>query len=64
MNPPVLHLLKSEPDDLVAELIDALSGEEGAVVVCLYRDEVSGTPVDWDRLVDDIFRYERIICWW
>jgi hypothetical protein len=59
-----LHLLRSEPDETVARLIDSISRNEAATVVCLYPDPISDTPVDWDRLVDDIFAHERIICWW
>lgn len=62
--PKILHLLRSEPDDTVTELISAMSGSDEATVVCLYPDEISGAPVDWDRLVDDIMAHEKIISWW
>ena len=60
----VLHILKSEPDETVAKLIEASSFEETVAVVCLYQDEITGSVVNWYRLVDDIFTYDRIICWW
>jgi hypothetical protein len=60
----ILHILKSTPDHNVARLIDALSGEEGATVVSLYQDNISGQTIDWRRLVDDIFTYDKVICWW
>ena len=60
----VLHILKTEPDETVAGLIEALSKEDGVAVVSLYQDEVSGSKVNWDRLVEDIFAYDRVICWW
>ncbi len=59
-----LHILKTEPDDVVAGLIQAMSGKDGAMVVNLYRDEISGSEVDWDRLVSDIFKSDRVISWW
>ncbi len=59
----ILHILKSEPDETIATVIDALSGEEGAAVVSLYEDEISGTATNWLRLVDDIFNYDQVICW-
>lgn len=59
-----LHLLRSEPDETVARLIDAISREQSATVICLYPDSITAMPVDWDRVVDDIFAHERIICWW
>ena len=60
----VLHILKSEPDETVAELIEASSVEETVAVVGLYQDEITGSVVNWHRLVDDIFTYDRVICWW
>ena len=60
----VLHILKTEPDETVAELVEALSQKDGAMVVCLYLDEISGSSVDWFRLVEDIFACDRVICWW
>lgn len=60
----VLHILKCKPDESVARLIEASAAEDEIAVVSLYQDEVSGTAVDWSRLVKDIFVYERVICWW
>lgn len=60
----VLHILKSEPDETIARVIEAQSVEEEVAVVSLYRDEISGNAVDWSRLVEDIFTYDRVICWW
>ena len=59
-----LHILKTEPDETIVDLIDALSGDQGVAVVGLYEDKISGKPMNWHRLVDDIFSYERVICWW
>jgi len=60
----VLHILKCQPDESVAAIIQASAGEDDVAVVSLYRDEISGTGVNWSRLVEDIFGYDRIICWW
>ena len=60
----VLHILKSKPDKTVTELIQASAAEDDIAVVSLYQDEISGSKVDWPRLVKDIFGYDRIICWW
>ncbi len=59
----VLHILKSEPDETVARIIDALAGDESVAVVNLYQDQISGTNINWLRLVDDIFAYDQVICW-
>ena len=60
----VLHILKSEPDETVAGLIEAQAAEGDVAVVSLYQDEISGTAVNWSRLVEDIFSYDQVICWW
>lgn len=60
----ILHILKCKPDETVAELIEALGAEDEIAVVSLYQDEISGTAVNWTRLVEDIFGYDRVICWW
>jgi hypothetical protein len=62
--PKLLHLLRSAPDDTVAELIAAMSGQEGATVMSLYQDDIAGTCVDWERLVADIMAHEKNISWW
>ena len=60
----ILHLLRSEPDDTVAELIATMGSQEGATVVSLYPDDVTGTQVDWRRIINDIMCHDTIICWW
>jgi len=60
----ILHLLRSEPDETVKTLIEALDHDQGSKVVCLYPDAIADTPMDWHRLVDDIFTHDRVICWW
>ena len=60
----ILHILKSEPDETVAGVIEAQSLDGDVAVVSLYRDEITGQSVDWSRLVEDIFAYDRVICWW
>ena len=60
----ILHILKCKPDASVAELIEASAGEDDVAVVSLYQDEISGMGVNWSRLVEDIFAYDRVICWW
>ena len=54
----VLHILKSEPNETVQEFLEAFSGEE-VKTVSLFDGEAN-----WDALVDDIFEYDKVICWW
>lgn len=59
----LLHILRSEPNETVQQLIEAISGDEGITVAVLYRDDIARIPVNWHRLVDDIFASEKVICW-
>jgi len=59
----LLHILRSEPSDTVRQLIEAMSGDEGVTVAVLYPDDIARAPINWHRLVDDIFASEKIICW-
>jgi len=54
-----LHLLRSEPDEMVKLLIDeGYRGDEN-LQVRLYE----GEP-DYDGLVRDLFASDRVISWW
>jgi len=54
----VLHICRSEPDETVTALIEEVSGPE-AETLDLYRDEV-----DWDQVVEAIFKADKVISWW
>lgn len=55
----VLNIVRSEPDETVEKCIDAFSGGKDAKLIALYEGNV-----DWQGLVDDIFSYDKVICWW
>lgn len=55
----LLHILRSEPDDLVRRFIQGMSRDRPSQEVRLYQGRV-----DYDRLVKDIFESDRVICWW
>ncbi|HSQ85831.1 MAG TPA: hypothetical protein VLM43_14020 [Desulfobacterales bacterium] len=55
----VLNILKSEPDETVEKLGEAISKENQSSVTMLYGDQV-----DWEGLVDDIFLHDKVVCWW
>jgi hypothetical protein len=59
MQVKVLEVLKSEPDDNVKKIIDIHSKDNDVKVVKLYE----GEP-DYATLVEDIFSYDKVICWW
>ena len=54
----VLHILKSEPDDAVTGFLEAFTEQE-VTTIRLFEGEV-----DWEKLVDEIFANDKIICWW
>ena len=64
MTKRTLHILRKPPVETIRRLIDEYYLDDWASVVCLYEDDVSGRPVNWLRIVDDIFAHEKIICWW
>jgi hypothetical protein len=55
----ILHILRSEPSDLVRRFIAAMSRGEGTREFPLHRG-----AVDYDELVREIFQSDRVICWW
>jgi hypothetical protein len=55
----LLNIIRSQPDDTTKKFVENFSNEEGAKNVDLYEGDV-----DWPGLVDDIFTYDQVICWW
>lgn len=55
----ILHILRTEPEETVERLIEAVSKDDEYAVAALYQKDM-----DWGRLVADIFSYDRVICWW
>ncbi len=56
----ILHICKGAPDDMTDKFIDIISPDKSDCKSVL----LSEGPTDWDGLVDDIFSYDRVICWW
>jgi len=54
-----LHILRSKPTPMTDRLIQGTSAGKDDPPFLLYRDDI-----DYDRLVDDIFSSDRVICWW
>lgn len=55
----VLNLLRSEPDDMVAQCVEAFLEDDGSKKIALYEGNV-----DWSEVVDEIFAHDKVICWW
>lgn len=55
----LLHILKSEPDEKTRTFMDILSEGEEAAQFSLYED-----AADYEKLIDMIFAYDKVITWW
>ncbi|MGB2687618.1 MAG: hypothetical protein WBC36_01400 [Desulfobacterales bacterium] len=55
----LLNIIRSEPDDTTKTFIESFSTDDGAKKVFLYEKDI-----DWSALVDDIFSYDKVVCWW
>ncbi len=55
----LLNIFRSEPDDTVKTLCESLSGKNQCDEIRLYEGDV-----DWEKLVDDIFSHDKVVCWW
>jgi hypothetical protein len=55
----LLNIIRSEPDETTKTFIESFSKDEGAKKVALYEGDI-----DWSSLVDDIFSYDKVVCWW
>ena len=59
----ILHLLKTEPDEIQRTLMDNLSKESNSLEIQLYGEKVDEN-VDYDEIIDLIFEYDQVIAWW
>jgi len=55
----ILHILRSEPDEMVRMFIREVRKSEESMEVPLYQGEV-----DYQQLLKDIFASDRVISWW
>lgn len=55
----LLHILKSEPDDMTKTLMDILSAGEEVSSFDLYADNP-----DYEKLIDLVFENDKVISWW
>ncbi len=56
----ILHILKTEPDDVTRELISALSRPHVQASSVIRLDDTT----DYEELIDLIFEHEKVITWW
>ncbi len=58
----MLHILKSEPDDLQRALMYALSLGYSCLQFPLF--EMDGEGPDYEELVDLVLEFDEVVCWW
>jgi hypothetical protein len=57
MTQSLLHVLKSEPDQITKKLMSELGKEKQVVEFRLYQEK------DYDRLVELVFAADQVISW-
>lgn len=55
----LLHIMRSEPDEVVRTLIREISKDKDSQEVSLYEG-----VIDYEKLIEDIFVSDQLICWW
>ena len=55
----ILHILRSEPDEMTRNLIQQSFEDAQNIEIPLYKENVN-----YEELVADIFSSDKIISWW
>ena len=55
----ILHVHKSEPDEILKKLMEPVS--EGNKVE---HFEMFKGDVDYDKMIELVFNHDKVICWW
>jgi hypothetical protein len=55
----ILHILRTEADETVNNIVASTTNGDQSKTAELYKGEI-----DWSLLVDDIFSYDKVVCWW
>lgn len=55
----VLHLLKSKPDQLVLDIMERSCQSTECKSIELFAPDIN-----WEKIVDEIFMHDKVICWW
>lgn len=55
----VLHVLKSEPDEIIKTLMGSFAESNEVQEFEMYKGDV-----DYDKLIELVFDSDKVICWW
>jgi hypothetical protein len=55
----ILHVHKSEPDEILKKLMEPVSEGNEVEHFEMYKGDV-----DYDKLIELVFGHDKVICWW
>jgi len=55
----ILHVFKTEPDEVTKTLVEVISKGEDSTTFELYKEDV-----DYGELLDLVFEHDKVISWW
>ena len=55
----LLHVLKSEPDEITKKMMKSLSNKNETEEFKLF-----GENVDYDQFIHLVFEHDKVVCWW
>ncbi len=55
----ILHVLKSEPDEILKKLMEPISEDNEVEHFEMYKGNV-----DYDKMIELVFNHDKVICWW
>ena len=55
----ILHVLKSEPDEILKKLMGPISEANEVKYFEIYKGDV-----DYDKMIELVFNHDKVICWW
>jgi hypothetical protein len=58
MTMKILHIIKTQPDASTKKIIETLKSGNDVKTIELYKSGVS-----YDKLVADVFAYDKVFCW-
>ena len=55
----ILHILRSKPDEMTRNIIQRSFEDARVIEIPLYEENVN-----YDKLLEEIFNSNKVVCWW
>ena len=55
----ILHILRSKPDEMTRNIIQRSFEDAQNIEMPLYEENVN-----YDKLLEEIFNSNKVVCWW